>query len=233
MTALTATHSNRRSPIYRRHSQLQAQFEQLADAIIVNHYADPTMEALLAAHLGLVDLSTLPRSGFKGAGAPDWATSQGVNLPDAPNRAIRQSDHSLVARLSQQELLILADINANSTLINSLNQQQLPAQTYSLPRADSHSWLTLTGSTAAEMLAKICAVDLRPQQFAQGQVAQTSVAKINAVVIRQDMGSTLCFHILSDIAATEFLWDCLLDAMAEYQGVAIGVAALRSLAAAE
>ena len=233
MTELTATQSNRRSPIYRRHSQLQAQFEQLADAIIVNHYADPAMEALLAAHLGLVDLSTLPRSGFKGASAPDWAASQGVNLPEAPNKAIRQSDHILVARLSQQELLILADINGNSTLTKSLNQQQLPAQTYSLPRADSHSWLALTGSTAAEMLAKICAIDLRPQQFAQGQIAQTSVAKINAVIIRQDIGGTLCFHILSDIASTEFLADCLLDAMAEYQGVAVGVAALRSLAAAE
>ena len=233
MTELTATQSNRRSPIYRRHSQLQAQFEQLADAIIVNHYADPAMEALLAAHLGLVDLSTLPRTGFKGASAPDWAASQGVNLPEAPNKAIRQSDHSLVARLSQQELLILADINGNSTLTKSLNQQQLPAQTYSLPRADSHSWLALTGSTAAEMLAKICAVDLRPDQFAQGQIAQTSLAKINAIIVRQDMGSTLCFHLLSDIASTEFLWDCLLDAMVEYQGVAVGVAALRSLAATE
>jgi sarcosine oxidase subunit gamma len=83
------------------------------------------------------------------------------------------------------------------------------------------------------MFSKICGVDLRTHKFAQGQIAQTSVAKINAVVVRHDLGTTPCFYIFSDIASTEFLWDCLLDAMEEHQGVAIGVAAIRSLAAAE
>lgn len=233
MTELGANQSNRRSPIYRRHIQLQAQFDHWCDANVVNNYADPAMEARLAGNLGLVDLSTLPRIGFKGAGTVAWANSQGINLPDAANKARLQSDHSLVAQLSRQELLILPDIAGNSSLIDRVNLLQLPAQTYSLPRADSHSWLAVTGSAAAEMLAKICAVDLRPDQFTQGQIAQTSLAKINAIIVRQDMGSTLCFHLLSDIASTEFLWDCLLDAMVEYQGVAVGVAALRSLAATE
>ncbi len=79
------------------------------------------------------------------------------------------------------------------------------------------------------MFSKICGVDLRAHKFANGEVAQTSVAKANSIVIRHDLGSTHCFYILTDVSTAEFLWDCLLDAMAEYRGKPVGVAALRAL----
>ena len=237
---------NRRSPLYRRHVDLQAKFEQVGDAVLVSHYVKPGIEVLLAANLGLVDLSTMPRTGFKGAGAPAWAASQRVKLPKLPNTAVTQKDGSVVAKLSHQELLIVSNIMGSATSIDRLNRehlnrehsneehlskQTLAPQTYSLPRADSHSWLAVTGNAAAEMFSKICGVDLRVHKFAHNQVAQTSVAKINGVILRHDLATTPCFYILSDITSTEFLWDSLLDAMEEYRGAAVGVAAMRSLAA--
>jgi sarcosine oxidase subunit gamma len=231
MTEPSPTQALRRSPIYRRHTELQAQFEQTGKAILVSHYAEPSMEALLAANLGIADLSTLPRTGFKGAGALAWVASQGVKLPDQPNNAVLQTDGTMVAKLSHQELLVVSDLMATGSTVDHLNKQPEASQTYSLPRADSHSWLAITGGAAAEMFSKVCGVDLRTHKFAEGQVAQTSLAKINAVIVRHDLASTPCFYIFSDITSTEFLWDCLLDAMEEYQGVAIGVAALRTLAA--
>tara|TARA_B110000971_G_scaffold53615_1_gene54566 strand:+ start:11542 stop:12306 length:765 start_codon:yes stop_codon:yes gene_type:complete len=237
---------NRRSPLYRRHLDLQAKFEQVGDAVLVSHYVKPGIEVLLAANLGLVDLSTMPRTGFKGAGAPAWAASQRVKLPKLPNTAVTQKDGSVVAKLSHQELLIVSNIMGSATSIDRLNRehlnrehsnkehlskQTLAPQTYSLPRADSHSWLAVTGNAAAEMFSKICGVDLRVHKFAHNQVAQTSVAKINGVILRHDLATTPCFYILSDITSTEFLWDSLLDAMEEYRGAAVGVAAMRSLAA--
>ena len=237
---------NRRSPLYRRHVDLQAKLEQVGDAVLVSHYVKPGIEVLLAANLGLVDLSTMPRTGFKGAGAPAWAASQRVKLPKLPNTAVTQKDGSVVAKLSHQELLIVSNIMGSATSIDRLNRehlnrehsnkehlskQTLAPQTYSLPRADSHSWLAVTGNAAAEMFSKICGVDLRVHKFAHNQVAQTSVAKINGVILRHDLATTPCFYILSDITSTEFLWDSLLDAMEEYRGAAVGVAAMRSLAA--
>jgi len=223
----------RRSPLYRRHLQLNAQFEELGDALVVSAYGDTGMEPRLGVSLAVADLCCLPRTGFKGPGAPDWAADQGVELPSAPNTALAQADGSLVAKLSHQELLICSDMQGHSGLIDRLNHQAPAPGVYSLPRADSHSWLAVTGLLAAEMFSKICGVDLRTHKFAQGQVAQTSIAKINGVIVRHDLGATPCFHIFSDIASTEFLWDCLLDAMEEHLGVAIGVAAIRSLAATE
>jgi sarcosine oxidase subunit gamma len=233
MTELNPDQTLRRSPLYRRHVQLDAQFEPLGDALVVGAYSDTGMEPRLGVSLGLADLCCLPRTGFKGHGAPDWAAAQGVDLPSVPNTAQAQADGSVVAKLSHQELLIISDLQGNSDLVDRLNQQAVDPGVYALPRADSHSWLAVTGLLAAEMLSKICGVDLRTHKFAEGQVAQTSIAKINGVIVRHDLSTTPCFHIFSDIASTEFLWDCLLDAMEEHQGVAIGVAAIRSLAAPE
>ncbi|MDG2501838.1 MAG: hypothetical protein P8M77_05535 [Porticoccaceae bacterium] len=228
MSSITPTQVTRRSQLYRRHSELGAEFEENNGLILVKAYGSET-ELAQAKELGLADLSTLPRTGFKGAGAPDWVTAQGVTLPRQPNTCAVQSDAGLVAKLSYQELLVLSDLNATSSMIEKLNQCSVGEQTYALPRADSHCWLAVTGSQAAEMFSKICAVDLRAHKFANAEVAQTSVAKANSIVIRHDLGSTQCFYILTDVSATEFLWDCLLDAMAEYQGKPVGIEALRAL----
>lgn len=226
--SITPTQAIRRSQLSRRHTELGAEFEQCGDLILVKHYGAQT-ELTQAQQLGLADLSTLPRTGYKGAGAPGWAATKGVILPQQPNSCALQIDAGLVAKLSHQELLVLSDLSAASTQIEQLNNSPVGPQTYALPRADSHCWLAVTGDQAAEMFSKICAVDLRAHKFANGEVAQTSVAKANAIVIRHDLGSTQCFYVLTDVSMAEFLWDCLLDAMAEYNGKPVGLAALRAL----
>ena len=220
----------RRSQLSRRHIALGAEFEQIGDTLLVSNYGS-SEEIAQAKSLALIDLSTLPRTGFKGAGATTWATSQGVKIPERPNLALLQKDQSLVVRLSHQELLILSNIDPLSTQIERLDMMAVGPQTYTLPRADSHCWLAVTGSQAAEMFSKVCGVDLRPHKFANNAVAQTSVAKASAIVVRHDLGTTHCFYVLTDVSAAEFLWDCLIDAMLEYDGGPVGVASMRELAA--
>ena len=228
MSSIMPTEVTRRSQLARRHIELGAEFEHSNGLIVVKDYGSKT-ELAQAKELGLADLSTLPRTGFKGAGAPDWAASQGLTLPQKPNTCAVQNDTALVAKLSHQELLILSDLDASSTQIEHLNNIPVGVQTYALPRADSHCWFAVTGNQTAEMFSKICSVDLRAHKFANGEVAQTSVAKANSIVIRHDLGSTHSFYILTDVSTAEFLWDCLLDAMTEYRGKPVGVAALRAL----
>ena len=228
-----ASNALRRSQLYRRHIEMGAAFESLSDrtagnSAVVSHYGTNKQELTQAQHLGLADLSTLPRMGFKGLGTPDWAAEQGIELPALPNRATLQSDGTLVARLSQSELLLASNLNGLSESIANTAQSAPPERVYSLPRSDSHSWLVLCGSRAAETLAKVCGVDLRPHKFANGEVAQTSIAKINGVIVRNDLGETLSYCIFSDSSSVEFLWDSLHDAMAEFKGAAIGIQALRN-----
>ena len=231
MSSTVVTASLRRSQLYRRHLELNAQFEQIADSTLVSNYRDGDSELARAKKLALVDLSTLPRIGFKGVGTPDWATALGMQLPEQPNQATVQADGTLIARLSQSELLLASNLAGLSEQIASVSQlvdqAALPERVYSLPRRDSHSWLVLCGSDAAETLSKVCGVDLRPHKFANGSVAQTSIAKINGVLVRNDYADTVAYSIFSDSSSVEFLWDSLLDAMAEFEGTAVGVQALR------
>ncbi len=221
----------RRSQLYRWHSNNHAEFDAVDGS--VTRYAGSADEEESVRHLGLAELSALPRTGFKGCGAPDWLQGNGVKLPEAPNLARLHSDGSLLVRLSQQELLVLSDLRRTSLLADELPMQWSIDScdgVYLLPRSDSHSWFTLAGRHAAEAFSKVCAVDLRTDKFSQGEVAQTSLARINSIIVRQDLGTTPCYHILSDVSSAEFLWASLLDAMLEFKGKAVGTAALRACA---
>jgi sarcosine oxidase subunit gamma len=76
------------------------------------------------------------------------------------------------------------------------------------------------------MLAKLCGVDLADESFSDGSVAQTSLARLSAIVIRNDFGSGIAFSILADSASAEYLWDCLIDAMDEFSGSICGIESL-------
>jgi len=223
-----------RSQLYRQHINAGALFEEVGDSAVVTAYTKTGDEVKQAARLALVDLSTLPRVGFKGSGAPGWLAEQGAELPGSPNQAVRQRDNSLIARLSDDEFLILSDLNSDSTLPVILQERwslDSTTKVYSVPRGHSHCWFALTGDHATATLAKICAVDLRSHKFAEREIAQTSLARVNAIILRNDLMTTPCFFILSEVSSAEYLWDALLDAAIEFGGNPVGIAALRTLEA--
>jgi sarcosine oxidase subunit gamma len=184
-------------------------------------YIEPIPFQLGASHpCVLVELTEVPRVGFRGQQSAAYLQARGFTLPDAPNRAVTQADGSHVARLSQTEYLILgsladrgeriADEEARWELDHSAN--------YLLPRQDSHAWLQLCGLHVAEVMAKLCGVDLRPQAFAPGSVAQTSAARINVIVINLGSEELPAFQILCDRASLEYFKGAVLDAMGEFDG---------------
>lgn len=176
----------------------------------------------------LADLTEVPRVGFRGQQSADYLQARGFDLPQAANRALTQADACHVARLSQTEYLLLgslrdggeriADEEARWELDHSAN--------YLLPRQDSHAWLQLSGVCIAEVMAKLCGVDLRPQSFAPGAVAQTSAARINVIVINLGSQGLPTFQILFDRASLGYFKDALLDAMAEFDGQVVKIQAL-------
>ncbi|MCQ2997525.1 sarcosine oxidase [Pseudomonas syringae] len=171
----------------------------------------------------LLDLTDVPRVGFRGQQSAEYLSARGFYLPDAPNRAVTQADGSHVARLSQTEYLILgsledegqriADEEARWELDHNAN--------YLLPRQDSHAWLQLSGLHVSEVMAKLCGVDLRPQAFPEGAVAQTSAARINVIVINLGSHELPAFQLLCDRASLEYFKGAVLDAMGEFDGVLI------------
>lgn len=221
----------RRNPLNRLQAN-GAELTQINDTEIVDHYGDSVMEEKSLRSLALCDLSALSRWGCKGAGAPGWIESLNLELPQQPNKAVVQNNGGLIARLSMEECLLLDDVASTSEwprLIEGMCSGQIPERVYSLPRADSHCCFALSGEHSSDTLAKVCAVDLRLTKFANNDVAQTSVARVNAIVIRADQNSVPCFYILSDLSSAEFLWTCLIDAMQEFDGHAVGFTAFKTI----
>ena len=166
----------------------------------------------------LLDLTDLPRVGFRGMQSADYLQARGFSLPEAPNRAVTQTDGSHVARLSQTEYLILGSLLDRGERIadEEARWEMDHTANYLLPRQDSHAWLQLSGVCISEVMAKLCGVDLRAQAFAPGAVAQTSAARINVIVVNVGRDSQPAFQILFDRASLEYFKGAVLDAMAEF-----------------
>ena len=237
LTGLDPASLQRRSFIYRRLAAAGAEFAEVNGGAVAMRYPSQGQdETASARRMALADLSVLPHGGFKGRGTVEWLSSQGLAIGADSNKAYRQSGGELAARLAPTEIFLLDSLAGTGTLIKGLNQAwqwapnaPRPQQGYPTPRQDSHAWFMVTGARAPEMFAKICGVDLRPDHCPIGTIAQTSAAKMSATVIRADLGQTIAYHLLADIASAEYLWTCVEDAMAEYDGRVVGLAALRAL----
>ena len=200
-----------------------AMFAPVADAEIARSFGDETGERAAVRSLALADLSPLPRWGAKGRDTMAWAAEAGLVLGEAPNVAYRQPSGLLIAKLAASEVVMLPDLSGPKDAPLPSGDGRL---CFPVPRRESSLWFRLLGSRTPEMLAKLCGIDFRADRFADLAIAQTSIARMNGVLIRDDHGATPAFHLLADSASASFLWRSLLDAMDEYRGRIVGTAAL-------
>ncbi|MCY4513797.1 MAG: hypothetical protein OXC69_01475 [Candidatus Tectomicrobia bacterium] len=170
--------------------------------------------------LALCDLSAMSRAGFKSAAVDPWCEAKcGIAAPSI-NQGALTDNGLLIARLSGTEILMMEDLAAKGDF--ELMLQGVPAA-YLIPRQDSHHCFMLLGQHCASLFSKLCAVDLRGHKFQRMQVAQTVMARVGVIVVRRDIEQTPAFYLLTDSSLAEYLWDCLLDAMQEFEGEVIGI----------
>lgn len=172
-----------------------------------------------ARHLAITDLSPLPRLGFKGRETIAAMQKRDIAVEATPNRAFRQPDGGLCLVLAPGEVILLSPLAGDNGKLQTLHDSWRlddGERTYPLLRGDSHAWFVVTGTKSPEMFAKICGIDFSLNKFADLSIAQTSVAKISAIVTRADLGATPAFHILADTASALYFFDCLTDAAQEF-----------------
>jgi len=214
-----------RSPIEIDESQVAYQSFGLGKRFL--HDQTPS-SSINSSQCTMIDLTNLSRVGFRGQDAAGYLSSYGFELPQQPNQALQQEDGCWVLRLSLTEYCVLGSLRDFGERVSQLEQgwQMDERANYLLPRQDSHAWIQLSGAHIAEVMAKLCAVDMRLDVFQVGQVAQTSVARINAIVVNVSDQQTQKFNILCDRAAALYLWSVLQDAIQEFDGKVIGMNSL-------
>ena len=205
-----------------------------SSSIVLNEYSVPLTELNddkeQASKLALVDLSYLNRVGFKGANAIDFQSRHNIIVPENINSANNNLDVTVI-RLGETETLIISKVNKSTHAVERIEQAyELLAnddhQIIRLPRQDSHALFYLTGKCAESVLAKLCSVDLRSSKFPQFTVAQTVLARVSIIIVRIDYENVPGYYLLSDVSLGQYLWDCLDDAMQEFNGHIIGINAL-------
>jgi sarcosine oxidase subunit gamma len=219
----------RRSPLRRRLATEGAAWRDMGD-VAVAHSISTVGQAQAPAGILIADLSPLPRLGFKGRGTIPAMQARGIIAEPVPNRAFRQPDGGLCLVLAATEVILLSNFAGDGERLAQLETSwriEDEERTYPLPRRDSHAWLAVMGPALPEMFAKLCAIDLRHDKFNDLAIAQTSIAKMSAILTRADLGGRAVFHLLVDSAAALYFCDCLLDAAAEFGGRLVGLDALQ------
>jgi len=216
MPAITAESFPRRSPVYRELPQVDV--VQVAGAAQLGHSA-----AAGSSETRLFDLSLMPRFGLRGEGAADWLRQNGYLSPEHINRAQPSADGACVARLGKTEYWVLKFCAQPQAPADVPHFTAAQSGCYPVYCAEGRAWFALAGRDRAELMAKLCAVDLRESAFPELAIAQTSVARVNVVIMHHCIGDTRLFSIFVDTAAAQYLWGVLLDAMAEFNGGIGGV----------
>ncbi len=74
----------------------------------------------------------------------------------------------------------------------------------------------LTGARCADLLAKVCGIDLADSATPDGTAFRTSVARLVTDVVRKDADATPSYLLHCERSCGQYLFDALLDAGAEF-----------------
>jgi len=205
-----------------------ARSQKIAGNSVITDFGESEVERERAfSLLSLIDLSPFPRAGIKGSGLSQWIESKPYDVGTESNRAYVQRDGVLIARLSPGELMLLSD-TADPSTDKLTSPPNATYQCYPVSRQDSHYWFAVTGAHSPAMFAKLCGVDLSPNNFADLSIAQTSVARTSAIIVRHDIKDMLCYYLLGDSSTILYMWTCVVDAMNEFDGRMLGLRALEN-----
>lgn len=189
--------------------------------LVAADLGDPAAERAACADLALADLSPLWRWGLKGPGTIEWAQAQGTVVPAAPNRAAVQPAGGLVLRLAPRELFWLG---CGQGLDAAWAEHEGP-RGWPLLRAHGHAWFALAGQRVPDLLARVCALDLRPHKVPPLEVAQTRALGLSVILVRAP-GEVLRYDLLLDSAAAAWAWQALLVELEDLGGRPVGADAL-------
>ena len=223
MTAVRPEQQLARNGLYRKIAD--AEFVATAESAIAASFSADDSSA--QSRCALTDMTPVVRGGFRGKASADHLQALGLPIPEKPNQALTTDKGETVLRLSNTEYWLLGFLADFGQTVADVRSQAMPAaDCYPLFCNDSHAWLTLSGEHCAAVMAKLCGVDMRAEVFPSGSIAQTSVARINAIVVSHSVGGKAVFSLLFDTGYHAYMWDVLLDASSEFGGVAAGVTAL-------
>jgi heterotetrameric sarcosine oxidase gamma subunit len=212
----------RLSPLHGRHTELGAGFSDVAAWKVPQAYQSAAREAAaIRERVAVADLSFKGKVTVTGDGAGDLIarTFQLVHRPDGRSLAANNGMTSLP--LTADEYLLLSPPGGEDEIVRCLADAGEPAVTV-VDLTHGLAGFLLAGRDSSHLLRKICALPFDAVDFPSGHVAQTSLARVHATIVRHDRDGLPAFEIYVERPYGEYVWDVIFDAGAEFGIVPFG-----------
>ncbi len=156
----------------------------------------------------------------QGQGALDTLSRLFGDGPLAPG-AVWRSSSGLVVALRRDVGLVLAppaNAQAAGARLAAAAQEQLTI----VDMTHGRGLMALStspgqaGTTAEAVLSQLCGLDFSGRAFPNGRAAQTSLAKVRALIVRDDVHAARRYLLAVDRSHAAYVWDAIIDAMQEF-----------------
>lgn len=127
-------------------------------------------------------------------------------------------DDGLLANVRGDEFIILVRHEDVAALAEQITHAAGGAHITVTDVTHGRGLMSLSGPLAPDVLPKLCALDFHDEAFPNQHVAQTSLAKVRALLIRLDDDAAIgrAYFIAVDRSLAAYAWDALTDAMREF-----------------
>jgi heterotetrameric sarcosine oxidase gamma subunit len=164
------------------------------------------------AELRIMDCTPLAKVLVRASANGEVARTLGVPF----GRAARDERGTLVVGSGPGEWLLLAPPGANAAVAGRVEEVHDDELVSVFDATHGRALMRITGARAADLLAKVCGVDLSEETTPDGAAFRSSVAKLVTDVVRDDRGGERSYLLHCERSSGQYLFDALIDAGDEF-----------------
>jgi heterotetrameric sarcosine oxidase gamma subunit len=165
-----------------------------------------------SASLRIMDCTPLTKVLVRASADGEVARTLGVPF----GRAARDEHGTLVVGSGLGEWLLLAPPATAPELARSVEGVPDEGLVSVFDATHGRALIRITGARAADLLAKVCGVDLSEEVTPGGAAFRSSVAKLVTDVVRDDQDGERSYLLHCERSSGQYLFDALIDAGDEF-----------------
>ena len=225
---------HRLSPLHATHQRLGAQFVSSSDWQVPQVYDSPEGEAAaVRERVGIADLSACGKLIVHGKAAGETLAEVFGLAPSAPGTvspAMAPTDTgqgvpgTYVARLTPDEFLVITPPGEDREAAQGIEQGRVAGGHFVsvVNQSSGLAGLLVAGPRSHDLLSKLCALPLSPDELPDRRVAQSRLAKVHVILVRVDSGGLPAFELYFERPYAEYVWASLMDAGGEFGVIPFG-----------
>lgn len=170
--------------------------------------------ASVRAGVGLADVSWTVKLDLKGYGL-----KKGLSLGEKARRWALGPSHVLVTCEPPAREEVMSRLKESETAGADLS---LPPAVYVADVTSVYAQFLLAGPRSRGVLRKLSSLNVAEHSLPDRACGQANLAHVRAIVLRQDIGSQLAFHLLVSREYGESVWEAIFHAGHEFEMVPFG-----------